>query len=82
MYFNWRAIWIEAVSHTAKKKEIWVRVKGKLNCMESAKRIYGSFQDIDERKEPNKVQSLADNLPGVVFQYQIYPDGTDSLIRM
>jgi PAS domain-containing protein len=40
------------------------------------KRIYGSFQDINERKEAEvRLQSLADNLPGVVFQYPIYTDG-------
>jgi hypothetical protein len=44
------------------------------------KRIYGSFQDINERKEAEvRLQSLADNLPGVVFQYLIYTDGTDNL---
>jgi hypothetical protein len=26
-----------------------------------------------------RLQSLADNLPGVVFQYLIYTDGTDNL---
>jgi hypothetical protein len=38
------------------------------------------FQDINERKEAEvRLQSLADNLPGVVFQYLIYTDGTDNL---
>jgi PAS domain S-box-containing protein len=37
-------------------------------------------EDITERKEAElRLQSLADNLPGVVFQYYIYPDGTDHL---
>jgi hypothetical protein len=37
-------------------------------------------QDINERKEAEvRLQSLADNLPGVVFQYLIYTDGTDNL---
>jgi hypothetical protein len=45
----------------------------------TCKRIYGSFQDINERKEAEvRLQSLADNLPGV-FQYLIYTDGTDNL---
>jgi hypothetical protein len=36
--------------------------------------------DINERKEAEvRLQSLADNLPGVVFQYLIYTDGTDNL---
>jgi hypothetical protein len=38
------------------------------------------FSDINERKEAEvRLQSLADNLPGVVFQYLIYTDGTDNL---
>jgi hypothetical protein len=38
------------------------------------------FQDINERKRSRvRLQSLADNLPGVVFQYLIYTDGTDNL---
>jgi hypothetical protein len=38
------------------------------------KRIYGSFQDINEQEAEVRLQSLADNLPGVVFQYLIYTD--------
>lgn len=72
---------IEAVVITAKKKEIWVRVIGNAEMVNGeCQRVYGSFQNIDERKEPElRLQSLADNLPGVVFQYLIYPDGTDNL---
>ncbi|CAM4145051.1 PAS domain S-box protein [Flavobacterium antarcticum] len=71
----------EAVLITSKKKEIWVRLMGvgefsNGRCI----RIYGSIQDINERKEAEiRLQSLADNLPGVVFQYLLYPDGTDAL---
>ncbi|HSI68726.1 MAG TPA: PAS domain-containing protein [Gillisia sp.] len=71
----------EAVLITAKKNEIWVRAIGNAEFIDGkCIRIYGSFQDIHNRKEAEiRLQSLADNLPGVVFQYLIYPDGTDAL---
>jgi hypothetical protein len=51
-----------------------------LNLLMVHVRIFGSFQDINERKQAElRLQSLANNLPGVVFQYQINTDGTDSL---
>lgn len=71
----------EAVLITANKKEVWVRITG-VGEFENGicTRIYGSVQDIDERKDAeNRLQSLSDNLPGVVFQYIIYPDGTDAI---
>jgi hypothetical protein len=66
---------------TTKNKERWVRAIGNAEFINgTCKRIYGSFQDINERKEAEvRLQSLADNLPGVVFQYLIYTDGTDNL---
>jgi PAS domain S-box-containing protein len=68
----------EAVLITAKKKEIWVRATGRPEFIDGeCKRIYGSFQDIHDRKEAEiRLHSLANNLPGVVYQYLIYPDGT------
>lgn len=71
----------EAVLITAKNKERWVRAIGSGEFVDGVcKRIYGSFQDIQERKEAEiRLQSLADNLPGVVFQYLRYPDGTEAL---
>jgi PAS domain S-box-containing protein len=71
----------EAVIVTSTNKERWVRVIGRpevhgTQCV----RFYGSFQDINDKKEAeDRLQSLADNLPGVVFQYLIYPDGSDKL---
>jgi len=69
----------ESVLVTAKKKELWVRIIGKGEFVNGeCTRIYGSFQDINDRKEAEiRLQSLADNLPGVVFQYLLYADGTD-----
>lgn len=71
----------EAVLVTNRKKERWVRAIGNAEFVDGeCKRIYGSFQDIHERKEAEiRLQSLADNLPGVVFQYFLYPDGSESL---
>lgn len=71
----------EAVIVTSGKKERWIRSIGNAEFLDGkCIRIYGSFQDIHERKEAElRLQSLADNLPGVVFQYHMYPDGTDGL---
>jgi PAS domain S-box-containing protein len=71
----------ESVLVTAKKKERWVRTIGNAEFEDgNCKRMYGSFQDITDRKDAEiRLQSLADNLPGVVFQYLLYADGTDSL---
>jgi PAS domain S-box-containing protein len=71
----------EAVLVTTKKKEIWVRSIGNAEFINGeCKRIYGSFQDINDRKESEiRLHSLANNIPGVVLQYLIYPDGTDAI---
>jgi PAS domain S-box-containing protein len=72
---------IEAVIITSKKKDLWVRVIGNAEVVDGkCLRIYGSTQDIDDLKAAEiRLKSLADNIPGVVFQYLIYPDGTDAL---
>ncbi|NEN22149.1 PAS domain S-box protein [Cryomorpha ignava] len=71
----------EAVLVTSKNKELWVRSNGKAEFVDGVcTRIYGSFQDISDRKESeDRLISLAENLPGVVYQYIIHPDGTDSM---
>jgi len=71
----------EAVLITAKKKEIWVRAIGNAEFINGkCKRIYGSFQDINDQKVSEiRLQSLANNIPGVVLQYLLYPDGTDTI---
>lgn len=74
----------EAIIITSTKKERWVRAIGNGEYMDGkCTRIYGSFQDIHERKEAElRLQALADNLPGVVFQYHILPDNTDFLTHI
>lgn len=71
----------EAIIITANKKERWVRVIGSPEFSDGkCVKFFGSTQDITERKEAEvRLLSLADNLPGVVFQYFIYPDGKDEL---
>jgi PAS domain S-box-containing protein len=71
----------EAVLITSKMKEVWVRVIGNGEFANGVcQRIFGSFQDIDELKNTeNRLLSLSENLPGVIYQYTIHPDGTDSI---
>ncbi|MDC6387564.1 PAS domain S-box protein [Maribacter sp. PR1] len=75
---------IEAVIVTCSNKERWVRTTAKAEFIDGAcVRVYGSFQDINERKQAeNRLQSLADNIPGIIYNYAIYPDGTDALLHV
>lgn len=71
----------EAIIITKNQKERWVRVIATPEFSEGkCIRFIGSFQNITEQKEAeSRLQSLADNLPGVVFQYVIHKDGRDEL---
>lgn len=71
----------EAVIITTKKKELWIRSIGNAEFINGeCTRIYGSFQNIQDLKETeNRLTSLSDNLPGVVYQYVVHPDGSDSI---
>ena len=71
----------EAVLVTAKNNELWIKSIGNAEFVNGkCLRVFGSFQDINERKQTElRYQSLADNLPGVAYQYLIHPDGTDSI---
>ena len=71
----------EAVIVTANKKERWVRIIGSTEMVDGKPtRIFGSFQDINSLKDTEiRLHSLSDNLPGVVYQYLVYPDGTDAI---
>ncbi len=72
---------IEAVLVNSDNKEVWVRTTAKAEYTDGVcTRVYGSFQDIDDTKQAEiRLQSLASNLPGVIYQYIIKPDGTDIL---
>ena len=71
----------EAPLITAKGNEVWVRAIGNGEFVDGkCIRIFGSFQDIHDRKIiETQLKGLSDNLPGVIFQYTLHPDGTDSL---
>lgn len=71
----------EAIIITTQGKELWVRVIGRAEWYDgTCTRIFGSFQDIHDRKTTElTLESLRDDLPGVSFQYLRYPDGTDEL---
>lgn len=71
----------EAVIVTAKKNEIWIRSIGNAEFSNGkCVRLYGGFQDIDKRKKSeNRLISLSENLPGIIYEYHIQPDGTNLL---
>lgn len=71
----------EAALVTANKKEKWVRAIGHAEMVNGkCVRIYGSFQDITDLKETeHRLQAISNDLPGVSFQYYLYPDGTDRM---
>lgn len=74
----------EAILVTSKNNEVWVRLIGKAEMVDGkCVRIYGSFQDINQTKiAESRLKSLANNLPGTFFQYQLFPDGTDKLLHL
>jgi PAS domain S-box-containing protein len=61
---------------------VWVRIHVAFIRDEQGNplRTVAICEDITERKDAEaRHQSLADNLPGVVFQYLLHPDGSDGL---
>jgi len=66
---------------TAKGRERWIKSIGKVEYRKNKpSRIVGSFQDIHDRKITElRLQNTADNIPGAIFQYVLYPDGTDKI---
>jgi PAS domain S-box-containing protein len=71
----------EAVIVTAKGNERWVRAIGEAEQVEGKTiRIFGSIQDIHENKiMEERLRGVSDNVPGVIFQYKVKPDGSDEL---
>ena len=72
---------MDAVVVTAKKKELWVKTNGSAEFIDGeCRRIYGSIQEINERKQSEmRLDSFVNNLPGVAYQYHIDAEGKDSL---
>lgn len=66
---------------TAKGNERWVRAIGEAEMVDGeCVRVFGSFQDIHDMKlAQTRLDNTADNLPGVLFQYWLTPDGKDSV---
>ena len=71
---------IEGVIVDTDKQEVWVRALGEAEFIDGeCVRLFGSFQDITERKTMElRLKSLSDDLPGVTFQYRVSPVGEDS----
>ena len=69
----------EAVIISKSKKEKWVRVIGSPEFIDGkCVKFIGSFQDTtDRRVAESRLQSLSNNIPGVVFIYRLHPDGSD-----
>jgi PAS domain S-box-containing protein len=70
----------EFIFVTAKGHEKWVRAIGKADFKHGVcKRIYGTFQDIDQQKRLNEkivknekmLQTLASQVEGVLYQFQL-----------
>jgi PAS domain S-box-containing protein len=66
---------------TAKGNERWIRAIGEAELVDGkCLRIFGSFQDIHDMKvAQTRLENIADNLPGIIFQYWLTPDGKDSV---
>jgi PAS domain S-box-containing protein len=73
---------VELTIMTAKGNERWVRAIGNSEIAHGkCKRIYGSFQDIHQRKVTElRLKRISDNIPGILFQYKLFPDGKTQLL--
>ncbi|MDN4165957.1 PAS domain-containing protein [Cytophagales bacterium LB-30] len=71
----------EAPIITAKNTLRWVRSIGYPEFEEGkCVRLWGSIQDIHERKVMElRLKNVSNNIPGVIFQYHAFPDGSDGL---
>lgn len=75
---------LEVILITASGKEKWVRLQGHGEFEgDQCLKVLGSIQDIHDYKSMQiQLERLSDNIPGVVFQYQLNPDGTDKILYM
>ena len=71
----------EAIIITKSNKERWIRVIGNPEYIEDkCVKFFGSFQDITDRKETeDRLENISDNIPGVVYQYILHPDGSEEI---
>ncbi|WP_296621662.1 PAS domain S-box protein, partial [Marivirga sp.] len=72
---------LEAIIITYKGNEKWVRVIGNAEMRDGeCVRLYGSFQDVNDRKMIElRLENISNNIPGVIFQYHLKPNGADLL---
>ncbi|MGY5846711.1 PAS domain-containing protein [Salegentibacter sp. HM20] len=75
---------IELQIITAKNKEKWVRATGRSEFKNGVcHRVFGATQDITSRKlAEERLENVNNNIPGVVFRYKKYPDGSDKLMYL
>ena len=73
---------LELQIKTACNRVKWVRCIGKAAFVDgTCERIFGSYQDIDDRKIAEiQLRTMTDNLPGVVFQYLRLIDGDEKIL--
>lgn len=71
----------EAIIITKTNKERWIRVIATPEYIAGkCAKFIGSFQDITDRKDTeDRLQNLSDNIPGVVYQYLLYPNGREEI---
>lgn len=75
---------IELQIITANNKEKWVRATGRSEFKNGiCQRVFGATQDITSRKlAEERLENVNNNIPGVVFRYKKYPDGSDKLMYL
>ncbi|SEJ31782.1 PAS domain S-box-containing protein [Dyadobacter koreensis] len=78
---------LEAVIVTETKEDIWVRIIAKADRKNGKTiRVFGIIQDIDELKKAEELsqknavllRKLSAQIPGTLFQFQVFADGTMS----
>lgn len=72
---------IEVQILTSSGREKWVRSIGESEMVDGrCLRLYGSLQDIHEKKSIElRLKNISNNFPGVLFQYHLDTDGNDQL---
>lgn len=69
----------EAAIITPNGTEKWVRSIGQAEMADGrCVRLYGNIQDITKNKAAElQLKNSHDNIPGILYQYYLFPDGTD-----
>ncbi len=78
------------IIHQVTGEIVWIDMNGTLieNDKKEVVEMFGTVQDVTEQQRRERelaeeargvLQSAADNIPGLMYQYILHPDGTDSL---